>query len=68
MSLIDFSIMIGQWAGIAGSIFLILKFTALPFWAAVLIALPVGTVIGTSLGLGLGIALAYALQKKNPKP
>ena len=64
MSIISISIIIGQWAGIGGCCLLLLKFTALPFWAAFLIALPVGTILGTLAGFGLGMAIAYAREKR----
>jgi len=63
MSLIDFSIMIGQWVAIAGSIVLLHHFTPLPFWAAALIPIPVGAVVGVFLGVGFGLAVDFVFRK-----
>jgi tetrahydromethanopterin S-methyltransferase subunit C len=68
MSLIDFSIMIGQWAAIAGCCTLLLKLTSLPFWATFLISLPVGAVVGAIIGVGLGITIDSAFQKWKRTP
>ena len=63
MSLIDSLASVGPIAGLAASILLLHHFTILPFWAVLLISIPVGGIIGIAGGIGLGIALEFVILK-----
>jgi hypothetical protein len=64
MTLIDMLAGIGPVAGLAVCSFVLVEFTALPFWAVLAISIPVGGIVGVLAGIALGMAMEFLLQRR----
>jgi hypothetical protein len=68
MTLIDTLAGIGPIFGLGGCSYILFHFTTLPFWAVLLISVPVGGVIGIAGGIGLGMMIEFLfMRRKNKK-